>query len=70
MRPTKMQPGDIVVMQDIRNPLEFVFRIPAQGATPAKNIFKCEAWRGMNGTNDPGYGELSDSDVSRRCSRA
>ncbi len=66
MRPTSLKPGDKVRFAGIDRVLVFVKRTPGNGPTPAKNIFRCDAWRGLDGPNDPGLCEVSDYEVARR----
>jgi hypothetical protein len=70
MRPTSLKPGDKVRFDGINRVLVFVKRVPGRGPTPAKNIFRCDAWRGLEGPNDPGLCEASDHDVIRRATPA
>ena len=69
MRPTLLKAGDEVCRTDSKYVYVFVRRIPGERSTSgrAKNIFCCDAYRGLDGPNDEGLVEMSDYEVSRRC---
>ncbi len=71
MRPTLLRPGDEVCCTDSKHVYVFVRRIPRERSTSGrpKNIFRCEAFRGLDGPDDQGLFEMSDYEVSRRCMR-
>ncbi len=71
MRPTLLKPGDEVCCTDSKYTYVFVKRIPRENSISGrpKNIFRCDAFRGLDGPDDQGLLEMSDYDVSRRCTR-
>lgn len=71
MRPTQLKPGDQVCKVGSKHTYVFVRRIVSGRSTSGKtkNIFRCEAFRGLDGPNDEGLVEMSDYEVSRHCSR-
>jgi hypothetical protein len=68
MKPTLLKAGDEVCATDRKHVYIFVKRIPGERSTSGrpKNIFRCDAFRGLDGPNDEGLFEMSDYDVSRR----
>ena len=56
MRPTQLKPGDQVSKMGSKHTYVFVKRIPSERSTSGKtkNIFRCEAFRGLDGPNDEG----------------
>jgi hypothetical protein len=70
MKPSTLRPGDTVKIEGIRHTLKFIRRDPRNGSSPPVNIFICDAYVGQNGPDDKGICTLSDSEVSRRCSKA
>ncbi len=71
MRPTLLKPGDEITRTDSHHTYIFVKRIPAERSTSGrpKNIFRCDAFRGLDGPDDEGLVEMSDYEVSRHCKR-
>jgi len=71
MRPTQLKPGDEVYCAGSNHVYVFVKRIPSERSPSGKpkNIFRCDAYRGLDGPNDEGLFEMSDYEVSRRCTR-
>ncbi len=71
MRPTLLKPGDEAHCSCCNYIYIFVKRIPRERSTSGKpkNIFRCDAFRGLDGPNDEGLVEMSDYEVSRRLSR-
>jgi hypothetical protein len=68
MKPTLLRPGDRVNCDG--RAMEFVKRTPAQCGRSAINVFRCQAYVGLNGTGDTGLCEMSDHRVSRMVQRA
>ena len=71
MKPTYLKPGDEVLKTGSTYTFVFVKRISANDSSSGKsqNIFRCEAYRGLNGPNDEGIVTMSDYEVSRSCRR-
>jgi hypothetical protein len=71
MKPTLLKAGDEVCRTDSKHVFVFVRRIPGERSTSGrpKNIFRCDAYRGLDGPKDEGLVEMSDHEVSRRCTR-
>ncbi len=69
MRPILLIPGDEITRIDSTHIYVFVKRIPADQSPSGrpKNIFRCDAFRGLDGPKDEGLVEMSDYEVSRRC---
>ena len=69
MRPILLIPGDEISRIDSTHIYVFVKRIPADSSPSGrpKNIFRCDAFRGLDGATDEGLVEMSDYEVSRRC---
>ncbi len=71
MRPKLLKPGDEIICAGSRHVYVFVKRIPAERSPSGrpKNIFRCDAYRGLDGPTDEGLFEMSDYDVTTRCTR-
>ncbi len=71
MKPTLLKPGDEITRTGSPHTYVFVKRIPAERSPSGrtKNIFRCDAFRGLDGPEDEGLVEMSDYEVSRRCKR-
>ncbi len=71
MRPTLLKPDEEVYCAGSKHVYVFVKRIPSERSPSGKpkNIFRCEAYRGLDGPHDEGLFEMSDYEVSRRCTR-
>ena len=69
MKPTFLHRGDRVLVRG--KAMTFVHRIPAWKTQlhQAINVFRCEAYVGLNGPQDTGLCELTDSRVSRDVQR-
>ncbi len=72
VRPAQLKPGDEVCCSGSKHVSVFVKRIPSERSPSGrpKNIFRRDAFRGLDGPDDEGLFEMSDCEVSRRCSRA
>jgi hypothetical protein len=71
MKPTSLKPGDEVCRAFSEHVYVFVKRIPSERSSSGrpKNIFQCDAFRGLDGPDDQGMVEISDHKVSRIYSR-
>jgi hypothetical protein len=69
MKPTLLKAGDEVCRTDSKHVYVFIKRIPGERSMSGrpKNIFRCDEFRGLDGPNDEGLVEMSDYEVSRRC---
>lgn len=69
MRPTTLNPGDVVTVRSALSNYSatFIRRAPAAGPVKAVNYFLAPRFVGLNGPDDKGLFEMSDYDVSRRC---
>lgn len=71
MKPTSLKPGDEVCRSFSEHVYVFVKRIPSERSSSGrpKNIFRCDAFRGLDGPDAQGLVEISDHKIKRLYSR-